>query len=27
MRPQGKRGYAPEVRGVAASSAHVVVKQ
>ncbi|EFU1542899.1 fimbrial outer membrane usher protein [Salmonella enterica] len=27
MRPQGKRGYAPEFRGVAASSAHVVVKQ
>jgi outer membrane usher protein len=27
MWPQGKRGYAPEVRGVAASSAHVVIKQ
>ena len=27
MWPQGKRGYAPEVRGVAASSARVVVKQ
>lgn len=27
MWPQGKRGYAPVVRGVAASSAHVVVKQ
>jgi outer membrane usher protein len=27
MRPQGKRGYAPEIRGVASSSARVVVKQ
>lgn len=27
MWPQGKRGYAPEVRGVASSSAHVVIKQ
>lgn len=27
MWPQGKQGYAPEVRGVAASSARVVVKQ
>ncbi|QKN81164.1 fimbrial outer membrane usher protein [Scandinavium goeteborgense] len=27
MWPQGKRGYAPEVRGVAASSAHVVIRQ
>ncbi|EPT0360548.1 fimbrial outer membrane usher protein [Enterobacter cloacae] len=27
MWPQGKRGYAPEVRGVVTSSAHVVVKQ
>jgi len=27
MWPQGKRGYAPVVQGVAASSAHVVVKQ
>jgi outer membrane usher protein len=27
MWPQGKRGYAPEVRGVASSSARVVVKQ
>ncbi|MEJ5071438.1 fimbrial outer membrane usher protein [Enterobacter ludwigii] len=27
MWPQGKRGYAPEVRGVAASSAHVIIRQ
>lgn len=27
MWPQGKRGYAPEVRGVAATTAHVVVRQ
>lgn len=27
MWPQGKRGYAPEVRGVATSRAHVVIKQ
>lgn len=27
MWPQGKRGYAPEVRGVAATSARVVVRQ
>ncbi|WP_082683169.1 fimbrial outer membrane usher protein [Entomohabitans teleogrylli] len=27
MWPQGKRGYAPEVRGVAATSAHVIVRQ
>lgn len=27
MWPQGKRGYAPEVHGVAASSAQVVIKQ
>ncbi|MBN6042997.1 fimbrial outer membrane usher protein [Citrobacter sp. ku-bf4] len=27
MWPQGKRGYAPEVRGVATTTAHVVVRQ
>ncbi|WP_258965369.1 fimbrial outer membrane usher protein [Scandinavium tedordense] len=27
MWPQGKRGYAPEVRGVASSSAHVIIRQ
>ncbi|WP_177335341.1 fimbria/pilus outer membrane usher protein, partial [Klebsiella variicola] len=27
MWPQGKRGYAPEVHGVASSSARVVIKQ
>ena len=27
MWPQGKRGYAPEVRGVATTTAHVIVRQ
>ncbi|MCS5931879.1 fimbria/pilus outer membrane usher protein [Klebsiella pneumoniae subsp. pneumoniae] len=27
MWPQGERGYAPEVHGVASSSARVVIKQ
>lgn len=27
MWPQGKRGYAPEIRGIASSSARVIVKQ